>query len=88
MANKVKKINRKIILNCNKEKQILLQNPEIILNKMMNVLEDLIGTLGKKNMKVLVINLISCLLLQAGLKDIIEKQNVWPFLKLAFCNCD
>ena len=81
---KLRLINNKIIENSPKEKKILFENPEIILNKMLRVSGGVYWhTLGKEkyNNFGFQIQRISTAF-NWRFKNFINEQNFWPFFKL------
>lgn len=81
---KLRNINTKIIEGSIKEKEILLKYPEIVLNKMSKVSGGIYWhTLGKEDYNNLVFQYKRFFVaISWRLKRIIDKQNIWPFLKL------
>ncbi|MAA51592.1 MAG: hypothetical protein CMJ41_00825 [Phycisphaerae bacterium] len=84
---KLSNINTKVITGCINEKKILIENPEIILNKMKRVSGGIYWhTLGKvkyNSFSFQYKRLIGAI--SWRFKKIIAKQNFWPFLRYGHC---
>lgn len=82
--NNLKTINRQIINNSLKEKNLLLEKPEAVLNKMLKVSGGTYWhTLGKENYNCLSYQIERVIVaFNWRFKRIVEKQNFWPFYKL------
>ena len=81
---KLKKINSNIISNSKKEKKLLLSKPEVILNKMLKVSGGSYWiTLGKESYNNIHYKINRVIIaLSWRFKDLVEKHNIFPFLKL------